>query len=120
MPEPQPDDIVTADTILLVLRSTFRPEAARGLRAGYELRLGEIVVHARVDDGALEVEEGPLADADLVLETDVSFHPLLTGELGHAEAIESGRVRVVRGKRELFDRFVEVFHIPPVSGPSPG
>jgi DNA-binding HxlR family transcriptional regulator len=113
MPEPQPDDVVTADTLLLALRSTFQPDAARELRADYELRFGEIVVHARVDHGALEVDEGPLPDADLVLETDVTLHPLLTGELSPAETIESGRVRV-RGKRKLFERFVEVFHIPPV------
>jgi DNA-binding HxlR family transcriptional regulator len=119
MPEAQPDDVVTADTVLLALRSTFRPEAARGLRVGYELRLGEIVVHARVDDGALAVDEGPLPDADLVLETDLSLHPLLTGELSPAEAIESGRGRVVRGERRLFERFVEVFHVPPVREAAP-
>jgi DNA-binding HxlR family transcriptional regulator len=114
MPEDaQPDDAVTADTILLGLRSTFRPEAARGLRAGYELRFGELVVHALVADGVLEVDEGPLAEADLVLETDLSLHSLLTGELSPAEAIAGGRVRV-KGKRKLFDRFVEVFHIPPL------
>jgi DNA-binding HxlR family transcriptional regulator len=113
MPEARPDDVVTADTLLLALRSTFRPDAARQLRADYELRFGEIVVHARVDHGALAVDEGQLAHPDLVLETDVTLHPLLTGEISPAEAIESGRVRV-RGKRKLFERFVEVFHIPPV------
>jgi DNA-binding HxlR family transcriptional regulator len=113
MPEARPDDVVTADTLLLALRSTFQPDAARELRADYELRFGEIVVHARVDHGALEVDEGPLPDADLVLDTDVTLHPLLTGELSPAEAIESGRVRVT-GKLKLFERFVEVFHIPPV------
>ena len=113
MPEPRPDDVVTTDTLLLALRSTFQPEAARELRADFELRLGEIVVHAHVDHGALEVDEGPLADADLVLETDVALHPLLTGELSPAEAIESGRVQIT-GKRKLFERFIEVFHIPPV------
>jgi DNA-binding HxlR family transcriptional regulator len=113
MPEPRPDEVVTADTLLLALRSTFRPKAARQLRADYELRLGEIIVHARIDHGALEVDEGSLEDADLVLETDVTLHPLFTGELSPAEAIESGRVRV-SGKRKLFERFVEVFHIPPV------
>jgi hypothetical protein len=118
LPEARPDYIVTADTLLLALRATFRPEAARELRAGYELRLGEIVVHARVDHGALEVDEGPLANADLVLETDLSLHPLLTGELRAAEAIESGRVRVT-GKRKFFEQFVEVFHIPPVSVAAP-
>jgi DNA-binding HxlR family transcriptional regulator len=114
MPEDsRPDDAVTADTILLGLRATFRPEAALGLRAGYELRFGELVVHALIADGVLEVDEGPLAEADLVLETDLSLHPLLTGELSPAEAIAGGRVRV-KGKRKLFDRFVEVFRIPPL------
>jgi DNA-binding HxlR family transcriptional regulator len=108
----QPGDVVTADTILLALRSTFRPEAARDLRAGYELRFGELVVHALIADGVLDVDEGPLAEADLVLETDLSLHPLLTGEISPAEAVADGRVRM-KGKRKLFDRFVEVFHIPP-------
>ena len=43
---------------MLALRATFRPEAARDLRASYELRLGEIVLHARLAQGNLEVAEG--------------------------------------------------------------
>jgi DNA-binding HxlR family transcriptional regulator len=118
MPEPRPEDIATADTMVLALRSTFRPEAAGDLQAGYELRFGELVVHARVDHGELEVDEGPLPDADLVLEPGESFHPLLTGSLDPAEAIQSGRVRVT-GKPELLERFVEAFHIPPLPVPLP-
>jgi DNA-binding HxlR family transcriptional regulator/putative sterol carrier protein len=112
MSGPRPEDVATVDSVYLALRSTFRPEAARGLRASYELRLGDIVVHARVDDRALDVDEGPLDDADLVLETDMSLYHLLTGELDPGEAIESGRVRIT-GKRELLERFLDVFHIPP-------
>ena len=118
MPEPRPEDIATADTMVLALRSTFRPEAAGDLDASYELRFGELVVHARVDHGELEVDEGPLPDVDLVLEPGESFHPLLTGALDPEEAIESGRVRVT-GERELLERFVEVFHIPPLPAPVP-
>jgi len=113
MSEPRAEDVVTVDSVLLALRSTFRPEAARELRVSYELRLGEIVVHARVNDGQLEVDEGPLADADLVLETDLSLHPLLTGELGPGEAIKTRSVKIT-GRREFLERFVDVFHIPPV------
>jgi DNA-binding HxlR family transcriptional regulator len=112
MPEPGPEDVVTADSLLLGLRSTFRPEAARELHASYELRLGEIVVHARVDHGSLEVDEGPLAEADLVLET-TNLHSLLTGDVAAGEAIKSGSVRIT-GKRELLERFTHVFQIPPV------
>jgi DNA-binding HxlR family transcriptional regulator len=109
--DPGPEDIVTADSMRLALRATFQPKAARGLRATYELRLGEIVVHARVDNGALEVGEGALADADLTIETDLALRPLMCGELSAADAVKSGRVRL-KGDRKLLDRFVEVFQIP--------
>jgi DNA-binding HxlR family transcriptional regulator/putative sterol carrier protein len=118
MSVPRPDDTFTADSVFLALRSTFRPEAARGLHASYELRIGDIVVHARVDDGSLEVDEGPLSGADLVLETDYSLHALLMGELNPNDAIASGRVRL-QGDRDLLDRFVEVFNIPPLAVAQP-
>jgi DNA-binding HxlR family transcriptional regulator/putative sterol carrier protein len=109
--EPRPDDVLNVDSLLLALRATFQPEAARGLRASYELRLGEIVVHARVERGELEVGAGPLPDADLALETDLTIRALMTGELSPREAVKTGRVRL-SGKRSLLERFVEVFHIP--------
>jgi DNA-binding HxlR family transcriptional regulator/putative sterol carrier protein len=112
--EPRPQDVLTADSLVLALRATFRPEAARGLRASYELRAGEVVVHARVDDGALEAAEGPLAGADLVLETGPALKALMAGELGPAEAVESGAVRLV-GDPELLARFAELFRV----GPAP-
>jgi DNA-binding HxlR family transcriptional regulator/putative sterol carrier protein len=111
--EPRPEEIVTADSLLLALRATFRPEAARGLKASYELRLGEIVLHARIDKGALELAEGPLADADLAIDTDLTLRALMSGELSPGEAVKSRRVRL-KGDPELLGRFVEVFHIPPV------
>jgi DNA-binding HxlR family transcriptional regulator len=110
--EARPDDIVTTDSLLLALRATFRPDAARGLRASYELRLGEIVLHARVDKGGLEVAEGPLADADLTLETDLTLRALMSGELSPGEAVKAGKVRLA-GDPELLERFVEMFCIPP-------
>jgi len=112
--EPRPEDVLTPDSLVLALRATFRPEAARGLRASYELRAGEVVVHARVDDGALEAAEGPLAGADLVLETGPALKALMAGDLGPAEAVESGAVRLV-GDPELLARFVELFRV----GPAP-
>jgi DNA-binding HxlR family transcriptional regulator/putative sterol carrier protein len=116
--EPRPEDTVNPDSMMLALRATFRPDAARGLRASYELRLGEIVFHARVAKGALEVAEGPLADADLTLETDLTLRRLMTGELSPRDAIKSGKVRAA-GKLELLDRFVEMFQIPPAPASLP-
>jgi DNA-binding HxlR family transcriptional regulator len=110
--EPRLEDTVNPDSLMLALRATFRPEAARGLRATYELRLGDIVLHARIDKGRLEVAEGPLPDADLVLETDLAIRALMSGELSPGEAVKDGKVRLT-GEPELLERFVEVFHIPP-------
>jgi DNA-binding HxlR family transcriptional regulator len=110
--EARPEDIVTTDSLILALRATFLPEAARELRASYELRLGEIVVHARIDHGTLEAGEGALPKADLVIETGPAIRALLASELSPSEAIESGSVRL-SGNRDLLARFVEVFHIPP-------
>jgi DNA-binding HxlR family transcriptional regulator len=109
---PGPDDVLTKDSVMVALRATFRPDHARGLQAGYELRLGEVVVHARVDDGALEVGEGPLAEPDLVIETGPELRALLAGELNPGDAAASGRVHLT-GDPDLLARFVEVFHIPP-------
>src|ERR1700736_4548362 len=64
--EPGPEDIVTTDSLVLALRAPFLPEAARELQATYELHLGDVVVHARVDRGTLEAGEGPLGEADLL------------------------------------------------------
>lgn len=110
--EARPEDIVTTDSLILALRATFLPEAARELRASYELRLGEIVVHARIDHGTLEAGEGALPEADLVIETGPAIRALLAGELSPGEAVESGSLRL-SGNRDLLARFVEVFHIPP-------
>jgi DNA-binding HxlR family transcriptional regulator len=109
--EPYPEDIVTTCSMAMSLRAAFHPEAARDLRARYELRMGEVVVHAQIADGALEVGEGSLPEADLVIDTGPAIRPLLAGELSPAEAIESGEVQLT-GDRELLSRFVEVFSIP--------
>src|SRR5262245_44522021 len=44
--EPRPGDVVTPAALVVALRASFRPEAARGLRAGYEVHVGDAVVHA--------------------------------------------------------------------------
>ncbi|HEX2037128.1 MAG TPA: helix-turn-helix domain-containing protein [Chloroflexota bacterium] len=108
--EPGPEEIVTTDSLVMALRSTFRPEAAGGPPIGYELRVGEIVVHARVADGRAEVAAGALPDADLVIETGPAIRALMAGERAPAEAVASGAVRLT-GDPHLLSRFVETFRI---------
>jgi DNA-binding HxlR family transcriptional regulator len=109
--EPGPDEIITVDSIIIALRSTFRPEAAVGLDVSYELRLGEIVIHAHIGgDGGLEVAQGSVPDADLVIETGPAIKTLMSGELSPADAIATGRVGLT-GDPALLSRFVETFRI---------
>ena len=109
---PQPNEIVTADSLVMALRTIFQPGAARGLHAGYELRLGDIVLHARVDNSRIEAAPGPLPDADLVIESGPGIRALMAGEITPAQAIKTGLVRL-KGDRALFARFADIFRIEP-------
>ncbi|WAS89898.1 winged helix-turn-helix transcriptional regulator [Nannocystis punicea] len=108
--EPAADEIVTADSLVMAIRTTFHPELARGLHLGFELRVGGLVVHARIDDGALATAAGPLAGADLVLETDLALRALMAGELAPADAVAGGAIRI-QGEPALLTTFAALFRI---------
>jgi len=110
--DPRPDETITADSVIMAFRTTFRPDAARKLNATFELRFGELVLHLRVRNGKLDVAEGPLPGADLVVETGPAIKELMSGETTPADAIASGAVRIT-GDPALLDRFVEIFRIAP-------
>ena len=113
---PRPAEIVTPDSLIMALRTTFQPDAARGQHVGYELRVGEIVIHARVDDGALAVAAGPLAGADLAITTFGPLNPLLRGAISPQEALAGGQL-AIDGDPALLDRFVTLFRI--AAAPAP-
>src|SRR3954469_23471648 len=57
--DPRPGEIVTAESMVVALRSTFRPERAVGVSATWEVRGGPVVFHARVDGRTLSAGPGP-------------------------------------------------------------
>jgi len=101
---PREAEIVTADSMIMALRTTFQPEAARGLHVGYECHFGAVVINARIADGTLAVAAGPLPDADLVLTATGPINPLLAGALSPTEAIERGLVRITGNPVWLEDK----------------
>jgi len=113
--DPRPDEVVTVDSIATALRTTFRPDAAKGVRASYELRMGEIVIHARIDDGEIIVAPGPLQGAQLIIEAGPAIRALFAREMTAAEAIKCGAVKLTGNKR-LFTTFVDMFMIDPLPG----
>jgi DNA-binding HxlR family transcriptional regulator len=108
--EPGPDEIITVDSMIMALRSTFRPETADGWRASFELRMGEVVVNARIADGRVEVGPGPLPQADLVIEAGPAIRALMAAEITPSEAVETGSVRLT-GDAQLLERFARTFRI---------
>jgi DNA-binding HxlR family transcriptional regulator len=109
--ELRPGEIATAETLVMALRSTFEPGDAH---ATYELRFGEVVVHAIVDGESLEAAPGPLPDADLAIEAYAPLRPLLNGELNAKAALEAGIVST-NGSTVALARFAKLFRI----GPTP-
>lgn len=106
-------EVVTPDSLVMALRTTFRSQDARTVRAGYELHLGDIVLHARVDRGTLEADATPLPSADLVFEAGPRMRELMAGEITASQAINAGIVRIVRGDVTLLEQYARLFRIDP-------
>jgi DNA-binding HxlR family transcriptional regulator len=103
---------IGADSTILALRSRFDPEAARGLRAGYELRLGEDRFRIEVADGQIEVARGGADHAGATIDTDPdTLAAVLWGGRPLAEAQRSGDL-AVQGDGEAVERFVRLFPMP--------
>jgi len=112
----RPEDILTEDSMVMALRSTFHPEAAAERKVSFEVHAGEVVVHAVVDHGVLTVDGGALPGVDIVIESSTELKGLLSGAVSTADAVASGQVTVT-GNPALLDTFVELFHLP--SAPAP-
>ena len=108
--EPAPGEIITEDSMVMAMRATFQPEAARAVDASYEIRLGAVVFHVRVADGRLEAGRGPLPGADLIIEGGPGIRAMLAGELSASEALDRGVVRIT-GSRRMLSRFTRLFRI---------
>lgn len=122
MGDPEPDDIVTADSLTMALRTAFRPDAAASLPpADYELRLADIVLRVQVDGTRLRIVQlapprlvggaAPAAEPGLVFAAGPGIRRVISGELTPAEAIDREVLVVEAGDATLLERFAEVFRI---------
>jgi DNA-binding HxlR family transcriptional regulator len=114
--EPRPDDIVTEDSMMTGMRATFLPEAAAGRFERFELHFGDVVIHAIVEDGRLEVGRGPLADAQEI-HPGPMFRRLLTRDVSVQEALASGTVKV--SAPAVLESFVSLFGLSHQPAPVP-
>jgi DNA-binding HxlR family transcriptional regulator len=123
MGEPGPDDIVTADSLTMALRTAFRADAAATLpSADYELHVGSVALRVQVDGESLRIAQlAPLAppvggtlpagEPELVFAAGPGIRHIISGELTPAEAIDQDVLAVVSGDATLLERFAATFHI---------
>jgi DNA-binding HxlR family transcriptional regulator len=111
------DNPIGTDSIMLALSALFDPTAARGLGAGFDLRLGEDSFRVDVADDALVVTRGRAEQPDATIDTDPET---LRAVLWHgrrlAEARRSGDLTTA-GNRQAVERFVRLFPLPEPAAP---
>jgi DNA-binding HxlR family transcriptional regulator len=112
-PTPPSDaPIVSADSIILALRARFDSGAAGGLRAGYELRLGEDRFRIEVADDELEIARGGADQPDATIDTDNdTLNAVLWEGRSLADAQRSGRM-TIQGDTASVERFARLFPMP--------
>jgi DNA-binding HxlR family transcriptional regulator len=108
------------DSLILSFRTMFDPLAADGLKASYELRLGEDRFRAVVADGRFEVARGGAERPDATIETDAgTLAALVYDGRRLEEALRSGDVEI-EGDESAVARFLTLFPLPEPAPPTTG
>jgi DNA-binding HxlR family transcriptional regulator/putative sterol carrier protein len=110
------DAPIGADSIVLALRARFDADAAKGLRAGYELRLGEDRFRIEVSDEEIEVARRGSDQPDATIHTDPdTLNAVLWNGRPLADAQRAGEMRV-EGDEAAVKRLLRLFPMPEPSG----
>jgi DNA-binding HxlR family transcriptional regulator len=103
---------LSADALMLAMRTTFDPAAADGVRGRYELRLDEDRFRIDVTDGQLQVARGAADHPDAVLDTTAAtFRSLIFGGRSLSSAVRAGDL-TVHGDQRAAARLVKLFPRP--------
>lgn len=119
--EPAADDIVTADSLTMDLRSAFRSDAAGTFESTtYRARISDVDLTLRVDDRTLRVAPSTpnMAPADVDFSAGHGIRSVIAGDVTADAAIEQGIVRILAGNADLMRRFAETFTLAPLAVPS--
>jgi DNA-binding HxlR family transcriptional regulator len=111
-PSPPRDAPIGTDSIALALRARFDPQAAEGLRATYELRLGDDRFRVAVSEHELEVARGGADRPDATIDTDpATFAAVLWDGRTLTDAKRAADMRI-EGDQAAVERLVELFRVP--------
>jgi DNA-binding HxlR family transcriptional regulator len=106
------DDPVSVDSVGLALKSFFDRDAAAGLIARYELRVGDDRIVVRIADREIEVCRGDADHPDAIVEADLdTLRAVLWDGRELADATEAGAMRI-EGDRRAVARLIRLFPQP--------
>ena len=106
------DAPIGADSTALALKARFDRDAAGGLRARYELRLGEDRFRLQVSDDGFEVARGGADHPDATIHTDPgTLAAVLWDGRPLADAQRAGELRI-EGDQAAVERLVRLFPVP--------
>ena len=108
----KPDAALSLTSFILSLRTMFNPEAAAGLKATYNLKLGDYLFAARVENSSFSIEPGQASAPDVSVETDhLTLAGLVYGGQDIGAALAAGTLQL-EGDEQTLERFVELFPLP--------
>lgn len=110
---PVPRGELSADALLLALRTTLAPEKTPAPpRLDVELRLDPDTYRVTIASGTVDIARGPAVDPEAVLHTDApTLRRLVFGDLSVADARENGTLRI-EGSSRAATRFLTAFRRP--------
>jgi DNA-binding HxlR family transcriptional regulator len=106
------DAPVSVDSVVLALQTFFDRDAAEGLNARYDLRLGEDRFQITIADGTIATARGQADDADATIDTDVAaLSAVLWKGRDLDDALDAGDM-AVRGDAQAARRLFSLFPQP--------
>ncbi|HST55498.1 MAG TPA: helix-turn-helix domain-containing protein [Solirubrobacteraceae bacterium] len=121
MGEPKDDDVITADSLTMALRTAFIPASA-SVSLDFQIQVGTVELRAQVSAGELKVVQLapptppvggslPSSEPELRFAASPGIRHLIAGTLTPAQAVEQDVVTILRGNLKLLERFTELFRI---------
>jgi DNA-binding HxlR family transcriptional regulator/putative sterol carrier protein len=93
----------------IAMRAAFRPEVAAGVSETYAFRIGDEMLHAHVENGTLQVRQGPSDEADVTFTSDArTLREVLSGNLSLTDAVAQEKARLA-GDPSALARCDELF-----------